>query len=283
MESLDQSSVSAPERFCPGCGYDLRGIASERCPECGLGTDQAVWATSMIPWVHRRRIGRARAYFKTMLLVMRRPRTLAAEAARPVALADALMFRRVTTLLAAAPCAAAAIFVAFYSDALVGVFRQPGEFAAELFVLPVILAAIWFFFFTITGVQSYWFHPSSIPIVQQNRAIAISYYASAPIALTPIALFLAGVVSQTEPWVERYRSLWFLPPAVGLAAVLLVLAWVVLTLRSCLVSLRRSTHCGAARTIGMVIGLPIAWGMLAVIFLAAIPGACIFLALVMLS
>jgi hypothetical protein len=29
------------ETPCPRCRYDTRGLAAERCPECGLGRDQA--------------------------------------------------------------------------------------------------------------------------------------------------------------------------------------------------------------------------------------------------
>lgn len=32
---LKQKDVAADRGDCPSCGYDLRGINSERCPECG--------------------------------------------------------------------------------------------------------------------------------------------------------------------------------------------------------------------------------------------------------
>lgn len=279
------TAISTPERFCPGCGYDLRGIDSERCPECGLATDHAVSATSVIPWVHRRRIGRWRAYFRTMMMAIRRPAALAADVARPVLLRDALVFRRVTTALVAVPCMLALLLVTFLYD-LVPIFillDQPGEFAAELIVFPFVLAAIWFFFLTLAGVQSYWFHPSSIPIVQQNRAIALSYYATAPLALTPIALALFGALPLVDLWVGPDRTFWFALPALGLLARLFTLGVVLAALRGSVVMLRRTTHCGSARMLACIIGLPIAWVLLGLIFLVAIPGSCLFVALLVLS
>src|SRR4051812_12709994 len=42
---------------CPQCGYNLRGIDSDVCPECGLAIDRVAFAQSQLPWSHRRRIG----------------------------------------------------------------------------------------------------------------------------------------------------------------------------------------------------------------------------------
>src|SRR2546430_12165891 len=84
---------STPQRFCPDCGYDLRGLTSGRCPECGLLIDDAALAASPIPWVHRRRIGRVRAFFRTLMLTTFRPKRLAAAAAVPVDYREAQRFR----------------------------------------------------------------------------------------------------------------------------------------------------------------------------------------------
>src|SRR5438128_163233 len=68
------SARSAPEighdPFCPQCGYSLRGLnprdsaaAEVCCPECGFAVDLRTLQQSIIPWVHRREIGRWRAYW----------------------------------------------------------------------------------------------------------------------------------------------------------------------------------------------------------------------------
>ncbi|MBX3386086.1 MAG: hypothetical protein KF768_05920 [Phycisphaeraceae bacterium] len=35
MTGLDDAAVLEPFRTCVGCGYDLRGLSVDRCPECG--------------------------------------------------------------------------------------------------------------------------------------------------------------------------------------------------------------------------------------------------------
>src|SRR5438477_13137741 len=98
-------------RFCPDCGYDLRGLSSERCPECGLSIDAAM-VESPIPWAHRARIGRLRAFRRTVILATFRPKRLAAAVAVTVDYADARLFRRLVVLQVSLP----------FVIALIGVF-----------------------------------------------------------------------------------------------------------------------------------------------------------------
>ncbi len=41
----DESIDFGQSLSCPGCGYDLRGIESERCPECGIVSSRC-WLTA---------------------------------------------------------------------------------------------------------------------------------------------------------------------------------------------------------------------------------------------
>src|SRR5688500_6888706 len=91
----DAPAPNDADLFCPGCGYDLRAIDSGRCPECGLPVDRTA-GVSRIPWAHRRRIGWARAYSRTVWLATFRTRKLAAEVERPVDYRAAQQFRLVT-------------------------------------------------------------------------------------------------------------------------------------------------------------------------------------------
>src|SRR5687768_16311267 len=70
--------------FCEACGYSLIGIAADRCPECGAAYDPNELPFARIPWLHRRRIGRLRAYAATVWGVLWRPRRFAEELCRPV-------------------------------------------------------------------------------------------------------------------------------------------------------------------------------------------------------
>lgn len=61
------------ERYCLGCGYNLRGLSDSRCPECGRAVDVHEYDGLRAPWVERRRIGAMAAYWQTAALVTFRP------------------------------------------------------------------------------------------------------------------------------------------------------------------------------------------------------------------
>src|SRR4029078_9034741 len=70
--------------FCEGCGYSLAGIVTDRCPECGRVYDPNELPFARIPWLHRARIGRWRAYCSTIRMLLFHPRRFAKELCRPV-------------------------------------------------------------------------------------------------------------------------------------------------------------------------------------------------------
>src|SRR3954471_13137052 len=74
--------------LCPGCGFDLRATTSDRCGECGLAFDRASLLESTIPWAHRRKIGRVRAYLKTFWQFTLDRRVLRNELAKPQDISD---------------------------------------------------------------------------------------------------------------------------------------------------------------------------------------------------
>src|SRR5947199_1961648 len=86
--------------ICPECGYDLRGIESGRCPECGSAFDPATLHHSRIAWAHRQRIGRVRGYWRTVMDGTFHPARLADACAGPVSWRDAQRFRLITILIA---------------------------------------------------------------------------------------------------------------------------------------------------------------------------------------
>src|SRR5439155_17849799 len=93
-----------PEEFdllCEGCGYSLVGLMGDVCPECGRRFDPKELPLARVPWLYRSRLGKVRAYLKTVWAIAARPRDFAVELTRPVRISakDAYAFRKVTVVL----------------------------------------------------------------------------------------------------------------------------------------------------------------------------------------
>lgn len=281
------AGATAPhELFCPGCGYDLRGIESDRCPECGLAIDRA-GGSSRIPWAHRRRIGRVRAYGRTVWLATFRVRQLGDEVHRAVDYRDAQRFRLVTVLvatLAAVGVLAAAVTAAGGVKELANVlpnefaFWEPGEVApgtvdaflpwvASALMPPVLPLAILLFLLLLTGVASYWFHPRSLPVVRQNRAVALSYYACAPLVFLWLPAVATSVVLLTPRELAISRVYLFLVFLDVVLVPLVPIIWYVVTLRL----LRVATGARARRMILAAIVIPASCALSAILALGLIP------------
>jgi hypothetical protein len=288
LQSESRPAPAPPELFCPECGYDLRGTEhADRCPECGTAIDRsASAATSRIPWVHRAAIGRLRAYRRTFWLVTLRPQRLGAEAARPVGYAAARRFRFVTALIAALPPAALLVGVMVWlgGTGFLGVVQYapftnnrtaPGlpavydliiPWEAGITLPPVMPIGFVLLAIMASGVAGYWFHPASLPVVRQNRAIALSQYGCAPmvwlwvpascVLVCAIAAWLlkSGGSSPADlPVGERgFLVVWWASTAI---TVVVLLAW----LRSTLLLLRATTHAGPGQLAFAAILIPLAW------------------------
>ena len=295
------------EIFCLDCGYDLRGIErSERCPECGAAIDRGAVGRSRIPWTRRAEIGRVRAYAQTLWLVLSRPQRLAEDAARPVRLNDARRFRLVTLIIAlAGPAAASALLFGdlggrgpwpiIPSSGMLGtsppytgpVADSPHRLLGWTLTIGVVGAVwvgCWLFLCAASMAASVFFHPPGIAMERQNRAVAVSYYAAAPWALLPLVfLCLAtwGTLASGGNFHRIHVPIWLIISTTVISVVPLV--QIVSTYAAPLAMLRRATSCGAERVLLAAVTLPIAWLILAAIFLIALPAAYLFVTLVVMS
>ena len=276
--------------FCPECGYNLRGIDDiDRCPECGHALDRARLAGSNIPWTHRRDIGVMKAYVRTVAVVIRHPSRVAADVARPVSFDDARLFRRVTVLLAMiGPLAVLAwLAVSVVLDRPITISSTAATdirlgWLLEILVVPVVIAALYAFLLAAGGVASYFFHPRYLPVERQNRAVALSYYACAPMALTTLSI--AAIVGAVLA--RRYLA----DDAPGLSVGVLLAAGAAgpalqafASIAAPVIMLRRATHCGAGRAFALAVMLPVLWTLLAAIIAVGIPAAYLFVAAVIMS
>jgi len=283
---VEMSKEPAPpnlsDAVCPGCGYSLRGIESERCPECGLLIDRTGLGESRLPWAHRRTIGRLRAFWRTVWLVTFHPRRLAGEMNHGVSYADARMFQWICVVLALVPVMAALAPLDPNRLLDLGVQFSTLDRAATVAVLGL---GLMLFLLTASGVASYFFHPRSLPVILQNRAIALSYYGSAALAWTPLVVALTALALGAEGIGDLAAPVVLTPMAHALsalaigAAVFQVAAWWLNTFSL----LRWTTHCGAGRLTAIATLLPVFWIVLALVFLVVLPAIVAFVALVVVS
>ena len=182
---------SLPRSFVPAAATTFVQSTAQRCPECGLEIDRSSIAESRIPWLHRHRIGRVRTFMRTIALATFRPRTFAPEMMQPARFREAVLFRRVVVACVLFPIGGLLTWAYLYFLRNFGIYmmvRPVGRIWSnddllgsilQLLGVPIGWACLAAFLFAATGACSYFFHPRWMPTVQQNRAIALSYYACA--------------------------------------------------------------------------------------------------------
>lgn len=200
--------------YCPGCGYELQGLTGDRCPECGESIAELRAPGPLIPWEQRAEIGRITAYTRTRRLIRHHSRLIWNAVAQDVDYRSARRFQLLSVTLATLPIAA--IVMIAYGYGAFDFTRQaydffqfaggqtgPMGFEADLRELPaagwplaIMIGLIFLCLLAWTGLPSYFFHPRAVPIRQQNRAIALSYYAgsSAMMWLGTTLAFFGGLL-----------------------------------------------------------------------------------------
>jgi hypothetical protein len=295
------STSTETDIFCPACGYNLRGTDSAQCGECGLAIDRTTIGASVLPWAGRLRVGGARALFRTIHLIFRKPSFAAGEVAAPMRPRDAQWFRLWVVVLAGLPLAVAVLVLRALDGAQL-IAIQPVDSSGTVplpwwidFVLcflvglhswPVPTIAIFLALMGMTGAASYVFdiRDGSLTIPQRNRAVIMSYYTAAPLSLLVISITLIALALAMRYYDLDHRALGF-----NVHALLLIFAafclmiilggWYYGTLRI----LDRTTHCSRPRLIGSAILLPILWLLLLAISLIAFPLLCGYIKLLVLS
>lgn len=254
---------------CLRCGYNLRGLTGNVCPECGASIERARTGESFLPWVRRSELGHVRAFWATVFVVVFRPRYLWAEIARPVSYRDAQAFRW-RALVWTSP----AILVLMWSWYLPWVeYGDRIEWLNALFVRvwPVVAFPVLLFVLMAagTGLPSYFFHPRDESLDRQNRAVALSYYTSAFLPL----LNVPGLVAVIGLWLtdetEFGGGMIYLANLL-IAAVLLVWIGYLGDL------LRKAFPERTARAVAMGTTLPLLWIATIAAIMVGIPSAILF-------
>lgn len=180
--------------FCPFCDYDMRSRFGKACPECGEVVDELAMRRARVPWANRREIGRIQAAWRTFVAVTFGAKKFSRAVSQPVDLREALRFRRLVVvvlwLTAAVTLGLLAMFEAI--DVLDEYWFEQLDVAWRVTGGVLIGLLLWAWLYACTGVHSYWFHPKRLARERQNRAVALSYYACAPLLLLPVAAVFGG-------------------------------------------------------------------------------------------
>jgi hypothetical protein len=120
-----------------------------------------------------------------------------------------------------------------------------------------------------TGLPSYFFHPRHLPLEQQNRAVALSYYTCAPLACTPALFLLAWLGSGIDP---RGTSIPSPDPGTAVVSVGLLILFL-LWWQGLVVFTRRGMNRSTGGVALVAVGVPVSWlliGVGAVVFVEAV-------------
>ena len=226
--------------YCAACGYDLRGSAAGRCPECGLTVDPN--ATPLqLAWERRADVGRVGGFARTARMAAARPGRLAKAVARQLDEPSARLFRRL--VLGTVAVTATGAFVAVVTtNGGRGVLSVAAD-AQSLARLPAVLGsapAVWWsagamvwptlpagwLLTLIVGTRwDHWFARPDLPTAVRRRAIAGVRYAVAPLLGWVVVAGLVVLLSTVNLDVHVPRSFrgvpYLLAVVFGLLTVLL--------------------------------------------------------------
>jgi hypothetical protein len=209
---------------CPGCSYDLRGRASDRCPECGLNVAGIESWKSGIPWRGATRIDFLDV-FSTMWAVVARPIS-AIELSNPANLRRSRWFRAIMVPGVAMACFLGAALAR--PETLLGVSElgsssqasadvalplnlmrsgQAGPVISNEWVLVVAICSLaWAA--CATGIPFFWFYDRSRSDDHNARAIDIANYLSGTLCAASLASI--GAAMTTGPLVIMLGGEWML-------------------------------------------------------------------------
>jgi hypothetical protein len=249
--------------YCPGCGYDLRGLGSGRCPECGLGIDAA--RNSIIPWERRGGLGYVRSFVSTLAMGEMQ---LAKATGTPIDWRSASLFRWIIRIVVIVPVVALFEFIVYQHGGLGTLFRINSPFRGAVgpwwepqflwvvgatfwpvlpigFAVSVILA---------TGV-SQWFFVKRLEPLRRSRVMLLSFYLCSPLGwmLIPCLCCGAALVWSNPEWVGSSLD-HSIVQTIGLVCTVSAIVLLAAMLNS-VRAISAATHCGFIRSAVVAAGI----------------------------
>jgi len=268
-----------PTPYCPACGYDLRGSAvAAQCPECGQEIDEASLRAAQVPWSNRDQIGTTKALLRTAYRATFRTGRFCQAVGQPIDYADARRFQRTVIGLVWFTSLVALGFMLFvlgqddYGDHPWLETLGPGPSIA----LGLAFAVGWYLFLLLgTGVHTYWFHPKAISTEQQNRAVALSYYACASLLWSVVAmpLMMIGAVVVAGTDLTSSDTVYFAGVLLIGAAIMWAGAMLVGFAINCFIMAGRAAHRGLLGRLTLLAAQPLLLILLACFTVLGLPAA----------
>ena len=260
------SRAIAEDIFCPQCTYNLRGLTGDRCPECGIDITEIREGESQIPWVRRKKIGRIRAYWKTVWVVLFHTSQIGREVSRSVDDRAARRFRQTTVILAYLPIALLTV---------VWMLTAPNSYQFVLDVggygfLAAIHVGVASCIAAISAMPHYALRHRDLPLTTQHRAAVLSEYACAPLAGMLLPAIWCGLG----------------PPSTAIGYYLIAGSFLAAFLFALLINLHRIVRYTVkdARPVWWItLKVAALWMIVGILTLVGIPLAYLFLAVVFFS
>jgi hypothetical protein len=261
---------------CLKCGYNLRGLTTDRCPECGASIALARTRESFLPWLHRRRMGRLRAFWATVAVVLFRPQRLYAEFSRPADYESAQHFRW-WAIAWTFPAIAVEMWswwlTHWYHGEAMGWLHFLFELRWPVYAFPVLMFVL---LAAGAALPSYFFHPRDLDVEKQNRAITLSYYTSAYLPALNVPSLIVGLAMTSSHHTER--EIWLIRVA-NIMIVGVTLCWLI----AVVVLMRRLMPDRPARAVAMAVLLPMLWLGAIVFIMLGLPTAIYYVQLPFIS
>lgn len=301
--AADSSVEPAPHAICSRCGYDLRGIESDRCPECGFELASQRSLGGEIPWTYRRPRGYARSFVQTVIDVTIGRPWLRSVVSGTVSMRDARQFWVIASLVASLPLVAAFIYAWIRAGSLEPLIYMPDAMAAGTTPSSYrgfgfqprfdVTLSPWFcgdvlwplsagytrpglafvvlplFFLLGSGAVTYLFHPRALNEAHRQRACAFAYYLISPLVVAAVPLTMALACALYG--VETSAALFSMPAFLCALAALVWAGVLCLSLWRVLRTLRWTIRASPLRVAVSAMLVPILWLLAALFALVFVP------------
>lgn len=208
-------------------------------------------------------------------MVMFRHKEFCQELARPVSYSHAQRFRWMTVLHAYAPILVVTAF--FFDFPWTQDFKELIEAVGTVLPFAIAQACTLVFLAAATGIPSYYYHPKALSVELQNRAIAMSYYATAALAWSFLPAVCAVLGYVLRPIHETTGFLFML--IAFLVPFGLLTAWWLDLIH---IALRVMPHL-RGRAVALAVGVPLLWLILCMLILAGLPLVVLYVYVVFAS